>query len=489
MASARAMTVPAPVGGWNARDAWAAMEPTDAVLLDNWYPTNGQVISRKGCATYGTNLGASVETLMTYNSGASQKFLAAADGEIWNVSTATPASLYSTSITLNRWQYDTLDGTMGMVNGTDAPLKYNGTTVSTMTLTGPTAANVVGVFAYKSRSYFWEENDQSFWYSALNTMGGTLTEFELGKLGGVEGYLVTMTSWTRDGGDGMDDLAVFIYSTGVVVVYQGSDPGSADTWALVGVYRIAAPIGRRCTLKYAGDVVVITRDGYVSLSEVISGRKPSVSDKIRDAVKAAAVSYGGNTGWQPVTFDAAGFALFNVPTTTTESAQHVINLQTGAWCRFTGWNARCWGVYNDLLYFGGSDGQIYKAWTGTSDAGSAIILDAVPAFNSFRSANLKQATAVQPTLASNGALNLGIVTERDYQISARPTPDLSVGESSSPWGSAWGSPWSRAQTLSAPFKTVTKVGRALSARMTADIISHSVNWYSTTYFYKTGGFV
>ncbi len=489
MADAKALTVPAPVGGWNARDAWAAMDPRDAVLLDNWYPTNGQVISRKGCTQYTTTLGASVESLMPYNAGGTQKLLAGADGEIWNVSTSTPASLYNTSITLNAWQHATLDGTMGMVNGTDAPLKYNGTTVSTMTLTGPTAANVIGVHAYKSRSYFWEDGDQSFWYSALNTMGGTLTEFELGKLGGVTGYLVTMTSWTRDGGDGMDDLAVFIFSTGIVVVYQGSDPGSADTWALVGVYQIGVPIGRRCTLKYGGDVVVITRDGYASLSEVISRRTPSVSDKIRDAVQRAAVAYAGNTGWQAINFDAAGFALFNVPTTTAEAEQHVINLQTGAWCRFTGWDARCWAVYNDLLYFGSSDGKVYRAWTGTSDNGAAIQLDAVPAFNQFRSANLKQATAVQPAMASNGTLNLGIVTERDYQISARPTPDLSIGESSSPWGSTWGSPWSKSQTLSAPFKTVTKVGRALSARMTADIISHSVNWYSTTYFYKTGGFV
>lgn len=484
---AKVLPVPAPVGGWNARDAWADMAETDAVLLDNWYPSAGEVVSRKGIESYATGLGGSVESLMVYRTGSAQKMLAGANGNIWDVSSGGAGSSLGSGYSENKWQHATLGSTMGIVNGTDSPRSYNGSTISALSLTGPTAANVIGVHVFKSRSYFWEDGSQSFWYSAINTMGGTVTEFQLGRLG-VQGQLMTMTSWTRDGGDGMDDLAVFIFASGDVVIYQGSDPGSEFTWSLVGIYRIAAPIGRRCTMKYGGDVVVITRDGYVSLAETIMRRSPSVTDKIRNAVKSAAVTYGGNSGWQGVVFDAAGFALFNVPITTTESRQHVVNLQTGAWCRFTNWDARCWAVYNDLLYFGAS-GVVYRAWTGTSDAGSAIELDAVPAFNYFKSGNIKQVTAVQPSLKSNGILNLGIITERDFALSARPEANLSVGETSSPWGSPWGSPWSRGATLQTPFKTVTKVGRALTARMTANVTNHNVSWYATTYFYETGGFV
>ena len=36
--------------------------------------------------------------------------------------------------------------------------------------------------------------------------------------------------------------------------------------------------------------------------------------------------------------------------------QHVINLNTGAWCRFTNIRAHCWGLFNGRLYFGSDNG-------------------------------------------------------------------------------------------------------------------------------------
>ena len=41
-------SVPAPIGGWNARDSLANMSPTDAVQLVNWFPTPTDVTMRKG---------------------------------------------------------------------------------------------------------------------------------------------------------------------------------------------------------------------------------------------------------------------------------------------------------------------------------------------------------------------------------------------------------------------------------------------------------
>jgi hypothetical protein len=490
MDNARAKTIPAPTGGWNARDAWADMKPNDAVVLENWYPANGEVMSRKGCAVYCDGLGGPVESLIVYHDGDSEKMIAAANGTVWDVSTSTEASL-TTAPTIDRWSYATLDGVMGLVNGTDAPLTYNGTATASMTLTGPTAANVIGVNVFKSRSYFWEDESQSFWYSAINTMGGTVTEFRLGRVGNISGPLITMTSLTMDGGNGIDDLAVFIFADGDVVIYQGSDPGDANGWSLVGLYRIAAPIGRRCVMKWGGDLVVITRDGYVSLREVITERKPSISDKIRDAVRRAGELYGANTGWEPVAFHSGGFALFNVPITSTVSEQHVVNLNTGSWAKFTKWNARSWAVYKDELYFGGTDGKVYKAWVGTSDCGEAIELDAVPAFSYFGSPNLKQCTAIQPAIRYNGVLNIGLRVERDFYLQPKPIPSLSIGQSYSPWDtSPWDStPWSRGPETYTPFKTATTVGRALSGRISANVIQHDLRWFHTTYFVEIGGFV
>jgi hypothetical protein len=46
--TAKTASVPAPIGGWNARDSLANMSPTDAVQLINWFPTPTDVTMRKG---------------------------------------------------------------------------------------------------------------------------------------------------------------------------------------------------------------------------------------------------------------------------------------------------------------------------------------------------------------------------------------------------------------------------------------------------------
>jgi hypothetical protein len=46
--TAQTASIPSPIGGWNARDSLAAMAPTDAVQLVNWYPTPTDVTLRRG---------------------------------------------------------------------------------------------------------------------------------------------------------------------------------------------------------------------------------------------------------------------------------------------------------------------------------------------------------------------------------------------------------------------------------------------------------
>ena len=55
-ARASHQSVPAPIGGWNTRDALEAMEPTDAVTLDNWFPTTGKLTVRKGYDAHATRV-------------------------------------------------------------------------------------------------------------------------------------------------------------------------------------------------------------------------------------------------------------------------------------------------------------------------------------------------------------------------------------------------------------------------------------------------
>ena len=83
---------------------------------------------------------------------------------------------------------------MGLVNGTDTPQQFNGTSVSSLTVTGSglTSTNLIGITVFKNRTFFWEDDSQDFWYSALNTLGGTVNKFPLSRVGDFGGKLISV---------------------------------------------------------------------------------------------------------------------------------------------------------------------------------------------------------------------------------------------------------------------------------------------------------
>jgi len=78
-------TLPPPVGGLNTLDAVANMPPTDAVILDNYFPGTADVPLRNGYQTWGGGL-TNVETLAVYTSGTQKKMFAVSKGAIYDVS-------------------------------------------------------------------------------------------------------------------------------------------------------------------------------------------------------------------------------------------------------------------------------------------------------------------------------------------------------------------------------------------------------------------
>ena len=77
-------SVPAPVGGWNTRDALSAMPPNDAIIMENFFPTTESVMLRKGSLNHVTGITGTVETLMSYANSTSKKMFAAAGSQIYD---------------------------------------------------------------------------------------------------------------------------------------------------------------------------------------------------------------------------------------------------------------------------------------------------------------------------------------------------------------------------------------------------------------------
>ena len=500
-ASVGSRTYPAPFGGWNARDEITSLQPGEASALVNWFPDESTVEARGGYDEHATGLGGNVESLMPYHDGSTDKLLAAANGNIYEAggSGAVGAALAS-SLGSSRFQHVNF-GTAGgqylvMCNGEDAVRYYNGTAITTtisgtaITGTGLTNSDLIHVNSFKRRLFFCEKDTLRFWYLAVNSLTGTASSFDLGGLCRRGGFLMAMATWTRDGGDGIDDLAVFITSRGELIVYQGTDPGSASSWSMVGRFDVGAPIGRRCFLRYGGELIIITQDGFVPISPLLANARTderlAISSRISGAVTEQIIANSGRDGWEAIIYPRGNYVLFNIPQSSTKSIQYVMNTSTGAWCSFSGMNAFSWAVYNDDLYFGGN-GKTYKADQGYDDAGADIELYVTGAPQYFdHRGRQKRFTMVRPTFRTKGNLQPRIALRTDYKsVTAGSAPAFS-GSSGTPWGSPWGSEWSNSDKIIQRWYPTSGYGYNAQIDMRFNTKTR-VSWLSTDWTYEMGG--
>ena len=123
-------SVPAPLGGWNARDSLAEMSPLDAVEMVNFFPTPSDILMRKGFSKHVQSVTGENQTLMNY-AASTQKLFSIANGTIYDVTTS-PAVTEYTGLTNSKWQHVNFTNSAGtqflnFCNGTDPSMLYNGT--------------------------------------------------------------------------------------------------------------------------------------------------------------------------------------------------------------------------------------------------------------------------------------------------------------------------------------------------------------------------
>lgn len=393
-----------------------------------------------------------VETLAVWQGPSSSKLFAAAGGAMWDVTSTEAATFAHTSGDENRWQWCNHTTSAGaflfLVNGTDAPLHYNGTSWVAPTITGITASDAVSVISHKKRLWFVMANSTKAAYLATEAVAGAVTEFQFGSLFSRGGYLLAAATWTRDGGSGSDDYFVAISSRGQVAIYQGTDPASANTWALVGVFDVPTPIGRRCFTRFGGDVLLTTVEGVFPLSQLLSvdqsqTSRVAISERISQAFNEAALSYRSNWGWEACVYSRGTRLIVNIPTAENQTAkQYVMNTLTGAWCEFDSHNANTWVVYDDDLYFAGNDGDVYLADTGRADIDQPISAVGQCAYSAYGSANTKRFSMIKPLVTATGTNRPAIGISTDFvETSTLSTPSAVVASGGSTWdgGGTWDS--------------------------------------------------
>jgi hypothetical protein len=449
-----ARTIPAPIGGWDAQSPLAAMPPQNAIILDNWIPRSGYCEIRRGYIPQQTGTPGPVESMMAFRGGPTgDSLFAAADGNLYDVTTqgAPLGSPVYSGATSNRWNYTSFANAAGewliAVNGVDTPIGYNAGTWATLpTITGSSGPitlnpnNLYAVTPHQGRLLFTEANSLHVWFPAAGAVGGAMQLLDLGSVFSKGGRLIGVSTWSWQFGVTADEYAVFLTDQGQIALYAGIDPSQASDWALTGVYNFGPPIGPKALLSYGADLVIITTDGIIPLSQALKldrtqDNTVALTSMIKDAFSSAVRAYSMNYGWQGIlypgdttsndtTADGGSLGIFNIPITTLgTSEQYVSNLSTGAWCRFVGINSFCWEIANNAVYFGSTNG-VYQWDIGADDNGEIITAESKSAFSSFGLAVNKQFTMIRPLLNCSAIVQPAVDIDVEYQNAvpvAQPT--------------------------------------------------------------------
>lgn len=509
-------TVAAALKGWNTRDPYEAMDPLDAILLDNWYPSVNGLVVRNGTISYATGLsslalladdvvtvltddtgtpfgGASpVQTLATFSSGSVNKFLAACGGKIFDVSNAGTVGIpVKSGFANDHWSTVVFNRHQLWANGVDPVQIYDGTTMSDAAFTGVSTSTLVGVGVFHNRLYFWDGVSPSFWYGTVLGIAGALTNFDFSMVTEAGGNLLAIEVLSYDGGTGINNYTCFFLTSGEVLMYQGTDPSNANNWALVGRYKLAPIVDRDAILRYGGDVYLATQSDHQQLSKMLIALKLGESlplTKISGAATAAFQASAGLGGWQAIYYPVGTRLIFNIPNSDGSFHQHVYNTSTEAWCRFTGMNANCWGVYRDKLYFGGI-GTVYQADFGSTDLGKSIFALGQQAWQIFGSPLTKRIAAVRPIVQSGGLANFNFGLGFDYQpaeVTVAST-GVPVGVGGLIWGQGnWGSSfWRGGGVVDSRWHMAGGAGSSVGLGVAADTQT-GATWIRTDFLIEPG---
>jgi hypothetical protein len=418
------------------------------------------------------------------------------DGAAFTVPTVPHSpTVLASGFSDDRWQTALYQDRLFWVNGTDNPQLYDGSAVSAAAWTGSglTDNDLINVALVRNRLWFCEKNKAHVWYAdigQINPGGSALTKFQLEQIAG-GGICMAIGSWSRDGGDGADDLTVFVMSTGEILLYQG-DP--ATTFALIGRYEGAPPIGRQCLVKVGGELVIITRLGLLPMSAAVGGVALDLAridpwGKVAAGIAADAVLDGGNAGWHAILHN--GVFYLNVPQSTgVLSKQWILNTRTGAWTTYSGLNASRFCSFNDEVYFGAQDDGTVHLVGGSNDDGEDITTNANDAFvYPSQAQNTNTYLAIRPKMTASGTITglIGVDTDFVIRTLTGATVPLFDDISTTPWGSPWGSSWGAATEGEPQWFSIVGHGKAVSVRLRATGQASDLKWYATDVLMKPGG--
>jgi hypothetical protein len=405
---------------------------------------------------------------------------------------ATPTQFNGTYL-ITKTGNSTFTYTMASAPANDATVV--GTYTINYAITGIDSTKLVHVNLFKNFLFFVETGSLRAWYLPIGQVAGAASPLDFGGYARMGGFLQAMGTWTLDAGQGADDYAVWVTNNGEVIVYTGTNPSDSTAWGLEGIWQLGQTFNRRCFLKFAGDLLLLTQDGLCPLASSLQSSRLdpriNLTDKIFYEISREISLYSTNFGWQIIYFARENMLIINVPSTE-GIQQYCMHTISKAWCSFTDVNATCWEMNFDNLYFGGN-GYVAQFWDGYSDAGNNINAQVQQAYSYFDApGQLKRFTMIRPIFQTDNGLPgvlVGINTDFDAQNSLGSVSFNAVSTTLGTWDNAtWDNQvWGGDLALTKLWQGVTGIGYSGGIVMKVATQGIDVHWVSSDYVMEKGG--
>jgi hypothetical protein len=368
-----------------------------------------------------------------------------------------------------RWNYQSA---AGGPTGTGTSPIADGTAAWTYvqaTISGVSPGNLASVCIWKNRVWLVEKSTSKAWYLAVNAIYGTATSFDFGTKFRAGGQLANLFNWSYDAGIGMETSLVGISTAGDVVIYQGTDPSSASTFSLKGVWYVGGVVsGRRIATDYGGDLLVLSLLGVLPLSKLIIGSaeedgKIYATQKISNLFNSLASTYKTLNAWSIHVHPTDNALLITVPQADgSATVQLAMSFATRGWSQYRELPIVSGGTWNGQFFFGTADGRVCKNdgyldnvnLAGTSY--TPVAFSVMSAFKDVGKGRQVRVHMMTPRLqAQAGAPTVRATAKFDFDLNEpAPPTGTSTSSGSALWDTAiwdssrWGGDYTASQTIS-----------------------------------------
>jgi hypothetical protein len=254
---------------------------------------------------------------------------------------------------------------------------------------------------------------------------------------------------------------------------------------------MSPPLGRRAFYHDGQDLLIICKDGIYSIANLFQGKTDTATDRIANAWTDATNLYSANTGWSACIYPEGKMGIINIPlASNTSYEQYVFNTVSKAWCKFTGMNGITWVNFKGGLYFGGTDGKVYKADTEASDNGAQIQVRVKWAFSYFKDRQLlKQFVLARPIFNGDQEISVSIDVDVDFEDRSLENVVSVLGSAGAVWDVAeWDdASWDSSNLPTTDWLSLSAIGRCAAIKLAGDYVDAKFSLSAVNIGYNAGG--